>query len=87
LDSICHSTAAASRLWHRLIGDWGSHSGTRQLKRVVRPASSVSTRTRCLFTFPDELTIKYQFAARENTPPVTVYWYHKPNGDAYRRPE
>src|SRR5205807_8592870 len=35
------------------------------------------------FTFPDELTIKYQFAARESMPPVTVYWYHKPAGDAY----
>ncbi|MFN0124139.1 MAG: gfo/Idh/MocA family oxidoreductase, partial [Blastocatellia bacterium] len=35
------------------------------------------------FTFPDELTIKYEFAARGSMPPVTVYWYHHPNGDAY----
>ena len=39
-----------------------------------------------LFTFPDELTIKYEFAARDGMPPVTVYWYHKPGGDAFLPP-
>jgi len=70
-----------------LIGDWGVH--------ILGPANwaltlGSPTSVECIhkdslppFTFPDELTIKYQFAARESMPPVTVYWYHKPDGDAY----
>ncbi|MGC4052381.1 MAG: hypothetical protein QM757_23870 [Paludibaculum sp.] len=38
------------------------------------------------FTFPDELTIKYEFAERPGMPPVTVYWYHHADGDAYLPP-
>ena len=38
------------------------------------------------FTFPDELTLKYEFAARPGMPPVTVYWYHYGAGDAYTPP-
>ena len=34
------------------------------------------------FTFPDELTLRYDFAARRNMPPVSVYWYNT-RGDAY----
>jgi predicted dehydrogenase len=70
-----------------LIGDWGVH--------ILGPANwalqlAAPTSVECIhkdssppFTFPDELTIKYEFAARESMPPVTVYWYHKPGGDAY----
>jgi hypothetical protein len=70
-----------------LIGDWGVH--------ILGPANwalalGSPTSVECIhkdslppFTFPDELTIKYQFAAREGMPPVSVYWYHKPSGDAY----
>ena len=70
-----------------LIGDWGVH--------ILGPANwalqlGAPTSVECIhqdslppFTFPDELTIKYEFAAREGMPPVTVYWYHKPDGDAY----
>jgi hypothetical protein len=73
-----------------LIGDWGVH--------ILGPANWAlalggPTSVECIhkdslppFTFPDELTIKYQFAARESMPPVTVYWYHKPSGDAYLPP-
>src|SRR6266571_5690059 len=73
-----------------LIGDWGVH--------ILGPANwalslGSPTSVECIhkdslppFTFPDELTIKYQFAARDSMPPVTVYWYHKPNGDAYLPP-
>ena len=73
-----------------LIGDWGVH--------ILGPANWAlalgnPTSVECIhkntlppFTFPDELTIKYQFAARESMPPVTVYWYHKPTGDAYLPP-
>src|SRR5262249_35006623 len=35
------------------------------------------------FTYPDELTIKYEFGPRPGMPPVNVYWYHHANGDAY----
>jgi predicted dehydrogenase len=73
-----------------LIGDWGVH--------ILGPANwalalGSPTSVECIhkntlppFTFPDELTIKYQFAARGSMPPVTVYWYHKPDGDAYLPP-
>jgi predicted dehydrogenase len=73
-----------------LIGDWGVH--------ILGPANwalglGSPTSVECIhkdtlppFTFPDELTIKYQFAARDSMPPVTVYWYHKPAGDAYLPP-
>jgi predicted dehydrogenase len=70
-----------------LIGDWGVH--------ILGPANwalqlAAPTSVECIhknssppFTFPDELTIKYEFAARGSMPPVAVYWYHKPGGDAY----
>jgi hypothetical protein len=38
------------------------------------------------FTYPDELTLKYEFGARPGMPPVTVYWYQKKSGDAYLPP-
>src|SRR4029079_3834725 len=34
------------------------------------------------FTFPDELTIKYEFAARGSMPPLTGDWYHHDGDDA-----
>ena len=38
-------------------------------------------------TFPDVLTLKYEFSARPGgLPPVTVYWRHHPGGDAYTPP-
>jgi predicted dehydrogenase len=73
-----------------LIGDWGVH--------ILGPANwalqlGAPTTVECIhkdssppFTFPDELTIKYEFAARGSMPPVTVYWYHKPGSDAYLPP-
>ena len=73
-----------------LIGDWGVH--------ILGPANwalqlGAPISVECIhrdqlppFTFPDELTIRYEFGAREGQPPVTVYWYHHPNGDAYLPP-
>lgn len=75
-----------------LIGDWGVH--------ILGPANwglqlgpEYLTSVECLnkdslpeFTFPDELTLKYEFAARPGMPPVTVYWYHHGSGDAYMPP-
>ena len=72
-----------------LIGDWGIHIlGPANWGLQLSPESLVSVE--CIkkdslppFTFPDELAIRYDFAARQNMPPVSVYWYHHRNGDAY----
>ena len=75
-----------------LIGDWGIHIlGPANWGLQLSPEYLVSVE--CVkkdslppFTFPDELTLKYEFAARPSMPPVTVYWYHHRNGDAYIPP-
>jgi predicted dehydrogenase len=75
-----------------LIGDWGVHIlGPANWALQLSPASLLSVE--CIkkdslppFTFPDELTIKHEFAARGTMPPVTVYWYHHAGGDAYLPP-
>jgi len=72
-----------------LIGDWGVHIlGPANWGLQLSPESLVSVE--CIkkdslppFTFPDELAIKYEFAARPGMPPVTVYWYHHDGGDAF----
>jgi hypothetical protein len=72
-----------------LIGDWGVHIlGPANWALRLGPEYLVSVE--CIkkdslpsFTFPDELAIKYEFAARPGMPPVTVYWYHQAGGDAY----
>jgi predicted dehydrogenase len=72
-----------------LIGDWGIHIlGPANWGLQLDPQYLVSVE--CVkkdalppFTFPDELTIKYEFAARPGMPPVTIYWYHHAGGDAY----
>jgi predicted dehydrogenase len=75
-----------------LIGDWGVHIlGPANWALQLSPESLISVE--CIkkdslppFTFPDELAIKYEFAARPGMPPVTVYWYHHAGGDAYTPP-
>lgn len=70
-----------------LIGDWGVHIlGPANWGLQLSPEHLVSVE--CIkknslpeTTFPDELTIKYEFAARPGMGPVTVYWYHW-GGDA-----
>ena len=65
-----------------LIGDWGIHIlGPANWGLQLSPESLISVE--CIkkdslppFTFPDELTIKYEFGPRPGMPPVTVYWYH-----------
>ena len=72
-----------------LIGDWGVHIlGPANWALQLHPKHLISVEcvkknTLPPFTFPDELTIKYEFAARGSMPPVTVYWYHSPKGDPY----
>lgn len=75
-----------------LIGDWGVHIlGPANWALQLDPQYLVSVE--CIkkdalpaFTFPDELAIKYEFAARPGMPPVTIYWYHHEGGDAYTPP-
>src|SRR5262249_60552947 len=74
------------------IGAWGVHilgaatwAVQLQPKHLIS-VESIKKNTLPPFTFPDELTIKYEFAARGSMPPVTVYWYHHPGGDAYLPP-
>ncbi len=72
-----------------LIGDWGVHIlGPANWALALHPQYLISVE--CIkkdtlppFTFPDEMAIKYEFAARKNMPPVTVYWYQHPGGDAF----
>ena len=74
-----------------LIGDWGIHIlGPANWGLQLGPESLVSVE--CVhkdssppFTFPDELTLRYDFAARGTMPPVSVYWYNT-RGDAYVPP-
>lgn len=75
-----------------LIGDWGIHIlGPANWALQLDPQYLLSVE--CIkkdslppTTFPDELTIKYEFAARPGMPPVTVYWYHHAGGPPYLPP-
>jgi len=74
-----------------LIGDWGIHIlGPANWALQLGPESLISVEciqkdSSPLFTFPDKITIRYDFAARGNMPPVSVYWYNT-NKDAYLPP-
>jgi hypothetical protein len=76
-----------------LIGDWGIHIlGPANWALKLSPEYLISVE--CLkkdglppFTFPNEFTLKYDFAARPGgLPPVSVYWYQKQGGDPYTPP-
>jgi hypothetical protein len=75
-----------------LIGDWGVHIlGPANWGLKLHPQYLVSVE--CIkkdplppTTFPNLFVIKYEFAARGNMPPVTVYWYQQEGGDAYTPP-
>jgi hypothetical protein len=75
-----------------LIGDWGVHIlGPANWALQLHPQYLISVE--CIkkdslppFTFPDEIAIRYDFAARPNMPPVSIYWYHHAGGDAYIPP-
>ncbi len=75
-----------------LIGDWGVHIlGPANWALQLAPEHLLSVE--CVkkdglppFTFPDVLTIKYEFGPRPGMPPVTIYWYHHTGGDAYLPP-
>jgi hypothetical protein len=75
-----------------LIGDWGIHIlGPANWALQLDPKYLISVQ--CLtkdmlppFTFPNEMTIKYEFGPRPGMPPVNVFWYQKSGGDAYLPP-
>jgi hypothetical protein len=75
-----------------LIGDWGVHIlGPANWALRLHPQYLISVE--CISkdplpptTFPNLFVIKFDFAARGNMPPVTVYWYQKEGGDAYTPP-
>ena len=70
-----------------LIGDWGIHQlGPANLALRLGSPTSVECVKRgegeSPYTFPrGGLAIKWEFAARENMPPVTIYWSH--TGEPY----
>jgi hypothetical protein len=75
-----------------LIGDWGVHIvGPANWALQLHPKYLISVE--CIkkdslppTTFPEELAFRFDFAARPNMPPVSVYWYHHGDGDAYMPP-
>jgi hypothetical protein len=75
-----------------LIGDWGVHIlgpanwGLQLDPQYLVSVECIKKNSLPAFTFPDELAIKYEFAARPSMPPVTIYWYHHAGGDAYTVP-
>ncbi|MBL8238742.1 MAG: Gfo/Idh/MocA family oxidoreductase [Bryobacterales bacterium] len=75
-----------------LIGDWGVHilgpaNWALQLApEHLKSVECVKKDSLPPFTFPDVLTIKYEFGPRPGMPPVTIYWYHHAGGDAYLPP-
>jgi hypothetical protein len=75
-----------------LIGDWGVHIlgpanwGLQLDPQYLVSVECIKKNSLPAFTFPDELALKYEFAARPGMPPVTIYWYHHAGGDAYTPP-
>ncbi len=75
-----------------LFGDWGVHIlGPANWGLRLSPASLVSVEAIkregvSPFTYPVRNAVKYEFAARGNMPPVTVYWNDNVQGDAYLPP-
>ena len=75
-----------------LIGDWGVHIlGPANWALQLGPEHLLSVE--CVkkdslppHTFPDHLTIRYDFGPRGPMPPVSVYW-HNVEGDAYLPPD
>jgi hypothetical protein len=75
-----------------LIGDWGIHQfGPANWALQLDPKYLISVE--CIsksmapnFTFPNFMTIKYEFGPRPGMPPVNVFWYQKDGGDAYLPP-
>lgn len=72
-----------------LIGDWGVHMlgpanwGLQLSPDYLLSVECVKKDSLPPFTFPDEMTIRYEFGPRPGFPAVNVYWHQKAEGDAY----
>jgi hypothetical protein len=75
-----------------LIGDWGIHImgpanwGLQLHPRYLKSVECIKKDSLPPFTFPEVLTIRYDFGPRPGMGPVSVYWYHNDRGDAYVPP-
>jgi predicted dehydrogenase len=73
-----------------LLGDWGIHifGPANQSLRLGNPISveCIKQEGKSPFTYPQKCVIKYEFGARGNMPPVTLYWYDSVPGNAYFPP-
>ncbi len=74
-----------------LFGDWGVHilgpaNWALQLSGHLVSVECVKKEGTSPFTYPDRAVVKYEFAARGNMPPVTVYWYDNVQADPYLPP-
>jgi predicted dehydrogenase len=75
-----------------LVGDWGIHiMGPANWGLQLHPKYLISVE--CIrkdslppFTFPEELAVRFDFAARPGMGPVSIYWYHHNAGDPYLPP-
>jgi len=75
-----------------LIGDWGIHIlGPANWALQLDPKYLISVE--CVkkdalppFTFPDMMSIRYDFGPRPGMPPVSVYWHQGSRGDVYTPP-
>ncbi|MEO8371284.1 MAG: Gfo/Idh/MocA family oxidoreductase, partial [Candidatus Solibacter sp.] len=75
-----------------LFGDWGVHIlGPANWALQLSPEHLISVEATKKegtgpFTYPVKNSVKYEFGARGNLPPVTVYWSDCVQGDAYLPP-
>jgi hypothetical protein len=75
-----------------LFGDWGVHVlGAAYWAMNLKPEYLISVERikvehTSTFSFPVKCAIKYEFAAREGMPPLTLYWEDSVDGDGYLPP-
>jgi hypothetical protein len=66
------------------LGDWGIHTlgPVNMALQLGMPVAveCIRAESRSKFTFPARSVLRYDFAARGNMPPVSVYWYDKTQG-------
>ena len=74
-----------------LLGDWGIHifGPANQSLKLGNPVSveCIKQEGRSAFTYPQKCVMKYEFAARGDMPPVTLYWHDSSPGNPYFPPD
>jgi hypothetical protein len=67
------------------LGDWGIHTlgPANQALQLGMPISveCIRAEKRSKFTYPAQSVLRYDFPARGDMPPVSVYWYDGVHGD------